>query len=227
MKNELNGREKTQSPVKRPLEQELARHSSELIGRACLVRLHDPIDDALEPLGPLFEARLALERRLEVVLEPSDELRVAAAHPRSLQCTRSSSNQFKRMIAKRVATYLLLDVVKVDAVQIGQHLVDLGRVVQHGPGGLSQVVQRGVAPQGLREGVHRRHLTEKQDRSARRHLTSLRKPSTLTLIMSSGHPFMADRSQFSSPLAKLRMACVRVPGMGRSTSGMSTSTRFW
>ena len=34
-------------------------------------------------------------------------------------------------------------------------------------------------------------------------------------------------SQLSKLLAKLRIACVRVPGIGLSTSGMRKSTMHW
>lgn len=46
-----------------------------------------------------------------------------------------------------------LDVGKVDAVEVRQHLVDLGRVLEDGAGRLGQVVQTGVAAQGLGERV--------------------------------------------------------------------------
>jgi hypothetical protein len=59
---------------------------------------------------------------------------------------------------KSSGCYLLLDVVEIDAVEIGQHLSDLRRIVQDGTGRLGQMVQGSVAPQGLRKGVDSRHL---------------------------------------------------------------------
>lgn len=45
-----------------------------------------------------------------------------------------------------------LDVGEVNAVEVAEHLADLGRVLEHGSRCLCQVVQGCVAPQGLREG---------------------------------------------------------------------------
>ena len=54
-----------------------------------------------------------------------------------------------------------LHVGEVDAVQVGQHLVDLRHVVQHGSRRLSEVVQRRVATQRLRKSRHGRQLRDK------------------------------------------------------------------
>ena len=51
-----------------------------------------------------------------------------------------------------------LHVGKVHPVEVGQHLVDLGGVLQHGSSCLGQVVQRRVPAQGLRKRRHYRHL---------------------------------------------------------------------
>jgi len=42
-----------------------------------------------------------------------------------------------------------LDVSEVDAVQVGEHLVDLGRVLEDSAGCLGEMVQTGVATQCL------------------------------------------------------------------------------
>lgn len=51
-----------------------------------------------------------------------------------------------------------LDVGKVHPVEVGEHLVDLGGVLEDGPGRLGQVVQAGVASQSLSEGTDHGHL---------------------------------------------------------------------
>ena len=56
-------------------------------------------------------------------------------------------------------SHLLLDVVKIDAIEIGQHLSDLRWIVQNGTGRLGQMIQGSVASQGLRKGVNSRHLS--------------------------------------------------------------------
>lgn len=51
-----------------------------------------------------------------------------------------------------------LDIGKVHSVEVGEHLTDLGGVLQHGPGGLGEVVEGGVATEGLGEGHYRADL---------------------------------------------------------------------
>lgn len=46
-----------------------------------------------------------------------------------------------------------LDVRKVDAVEVGQHLVDLSRVLEDGACCLGEVVQAGVAAQRLSKSI--------------------------------------------------------------------------
>lgn len=60
-----------------------------------------------------------------------------------------------------------LDVGKVDAVEVREHLVDLGCVLEDGAGCLGQMVQTGVAAQGLGEGVGRRDLQERKGQKGR------------------------------------------------------------
>lgn len=54
---------------------------------------------------------------------------------------------------------LYLDVGKVHPVEVGEHLVDLGGVLEDGPGRLGQVVQAGVASQSLSKGTDHGHLS--------------------------------------------------------------------
>lgn len=56
-----------------------------------------------------------------------------------------------------------LYVSEIDPVEVREHLVDLGRVLQDRAGGLSQVVQAGVAPQCLGEGAYTHHLMEREE----------------------------------------------------------------
>ena len=42
-----------------------------------------------------------------------------------------------------------LDIGKVHSVEVCQHLTDLRGILQHGPGSLGQVVQRGITTQSL------------------------------------------------------------------------------
>ena len=100
------------------------------------MRLQAAVDDALQPQRPPLEPALLLERLLELALEVEDQTGVALAHPRGL----------------------LLHVGKVDAVQVAQHLTDVGPVLQHGPRRLRQVVEPSVPPQGLRQRLDRRHF---------------------------------------------------------------------
>ena len=61
-----------------------------------------------------------------------------------------------------VAAHLFLDIVEIDAVEIREHLTNLGRIVQDCTSCLSQMIQGSVASQGLRESVnggHLQHLT--------------------------------------------------------------------
>ena len=51
-----------------------------------------------------------------------------------------------------------LDVGEVDAVEVAEHLRDLGAVLQHGARRLRQVVEGGVAAQRLRQGARGRQL---------------------------------------------------------------------
>lgn len=51
-----------------------------------------------------------------------------------------------------------LDVGKVHPVEVGEHLVDLGGVLEDGPGRLGQVVQAGVASQSLSKRADHGHL---------------------------------------------------------------------
>ena len=50
---------------------------------------------------------------------------------------------------------------------------------------------------------------------------------TLALMRLEEYPCILPESQPSRLLAKFRMACVSVPGMGLSTSGMRKSTMHW
>jgi hypothetical protein len=50
---------------------------------------------------------------------------------------------------------------------------------------------------------------------------------TLALMRLEEYPCILPDSQPSRLLAKFRMACVSVPGMGLSTSGMRKSTMHW
>lgn len=81
-------------------------------------------------------AYLGLESVFEIQFEPGGEGLVALAHPRRL----------------------LLDVGEIDPVQIVDHLVDLSRVLEDGPGGLCQMIEGGVSPQCLRESNYRSNL---------------------------------------------------------------------
>lgn len=56
-----------------------------------------------------------------------------------------------------------LDVGKVDAVEVGQHLIDLSRVLEDSTGCLGQVVQTGVAAQGLSKSIGWCDLREEED----------------------------------------------------------------
>ena len=56
-----------------------------------------------------------------------------------------------------VDAYLYIS--KVDTVEVCEHLVDLGGVLQHGAGRLGQVVQGGVATQGLGKSTDSSQLT--------------------------------------------------------------------
>ena len=56
-----------------------------------------------------------------------------------------------------------LYVGEVDAVEVAEHLIDLGGVLQHGAGRLGQVVQRGVPTQGLSKCTHHRCLQHIQE----------------------------------------------------------------
>jgi hypothetical protein len=137
-------------------------------------------------------------------------------------------------------SHLLLDIVKIDAIEIGQHLSDLRWIVQNGTGRLGQMIQGSVASQGLRKGVDSRHLSNTHKikmGETRKNVTHFQDlicfvffflfiSETLTMMISSGQPFMAVKSQFSNDLAKLRMELVNDPGISLRTSGMSTSTRF-
>jgi hypothetical protein len=120
----------TNAPVEAPLEEELARCLRET-GFA-FVGLEGALHDVLQPGGPLLERVLLLQGQLEVVLEAGDDLVVALAHPGGL----------------------LAHAVEVDAVQVGQHLGDLGAVVEDRPRRLSQVVEGGVASQARTERRH-------------------------------------------------------------------------
>ena len=51
-----------------------------------------------------------------------------------------------------------LHIGKVHAVEVAEHLVDLGGVLQHCPGRLRQMVEGRVPPQGLRKGTHHTDL---------------------------------------------------------------------
>lgn len=45
-----------------------------------------------------------------------------------------------------------LHVGKIHSVEVGEHLADLGGILQHSPGCLCEVVEGGVATEGLGEG---------------------------------------------------------------------------
>lgn len=51
-----------------------------------------------------------------------------------------------------------LHIGKVHAVEVAEHLVDLGGVLQHCPGRLCQMVEGRVPPKGLRKGTHHTDL---------------------------------------------------------------------
>lgn len=57
-----------------------------------------------------------------------------------------------------MAKHTNLDISKVHPVEVGQHLVDLGGVLEDGAGRLGQVVQTGVTSERLGEGADHRHL---------------------------------------------------------------------
>lgn len=54
-----------------------------------------------------------------------------------------------------------LHVGKVHAVEVAEHLVDLGSVLKYGPGRLCQVIEGCVSPQRLGEGAHHADLWPK------------------------------------------------------------------
>jgi len=56
-----------------------------------------------------------------------------------------------------------LHVGEIHTVEVGEHLVDLGCVLQDGAGRLGQVVQAGVAAQRLGEGADAHHLTQREE----------------------------------------------------------------
>jgi len=70
------------SPVERPLEEELAS----CLGEVCtaLVRLEDLVDDTLQPDSPLLEGVLGLQGLLEVLLQLLDRAVLALTHPAGL-----------------------------------------------------------------------------------------------------------------------------------------------
>lgn len=49
-------------------------------------------------------------------------------------------------MTQKKATISYLHVSEINPIEIAEHLVDLGRVLQHRPGGLGQVVQGRVSP---------------------------------------------------------------------------------
>ena len=55
-----------------------------------------------------------------------------------------------------------LHVGEVHAVEVAEHLVDLRRVLQHGPRRLRQVVQGRVATQRLSKGTYSSNLARRQ-----------------------------------------------------------------
>ena len=67
------------------------------------------------------------------------------------------------LTASYVCVCVYLDVGKVDAVEVGQHLTDLRGVLENGASCLRQMVERCVATQRLREGHHRAHLAGEEE----------------------------------------------------------------
>lgn len=57
-----------------------------------------------------------------------------------------------------VEKHTYLDISKVHPVEVGQHLVDLGGVLEDSAGRLGQVVQTGVTSERLGKGADHRHL---------------------------------------------------------------------
>ena len=117
--------------VEAPAEEELPRRRHVVLARP-RPRPQHRVRHALQPARPALQAGLLVQRRLEALLEPGDGGEVAAAHPAGL----------------------LLHVGEVDPVEVGQHLADLLLVLKHGARSLGQVVQAGVATQGLGEAAH-------------------------------------------------------------------------
>lgn len=123
------------SPVEGPVEQE-GLGGPWQGGWVALIGFERLRDDGIQPGGPLLQRVLLLQGGLEVLLQPLHHAVLALAHPGRL----------------------LLHVVEVDPVEVREHLVNLGRVVQDGARGLRQVIEAGVAAQGLGEGVDAHHL---------------------------------------------------------------------
>lgn len=64
---------------------------------------------------------------------------------------------------RQIQTAALADlyISEVHPIEVGEHLIDLSRVLEDGTGGLGQVVQAGVAAQSLGEGAYAHYLKEK------------------------------------------------------------------
>ncbi len=129
-----------------------------------------------------------------------------------------------RMDATKLKTYLHIG--KVNPVEIAEHLVDLGGVLQDRTGRLRQMIQRRVSAEGLSKGTNSGYLRKRGwpfwnwDFYTRQNLSlsaCLDKTTgnihTLTLvwIIVWGMLLMALVSQPSRLLAKLRMAWVKAP----------------
>ncbi len=129
-----------------------------------------------------------------------------------------------RMDATKLKTYLHIG--KVNPVEIAEHLVDLGGVLQDRTGRLRQMIQRRVSAEGLSKGTNSGYLRKRGwpfwncDFYSRQRLSlsaCLDKTTgnihTLTLvwIIVWGMLLMALVSQPSRLLAKLRMAWVKAP----------------
>lgn len=148
-------------PVEGPLEQELAGGFGE--AGAPLVRLQDLRNHVVQPGGPLVQGALLLQGHLEVLLQTLDHALVTLADPRRLLLLDKPrvGQRGAAAAAEPPGGGAYLYVGEVHPVEVREHLVDLGGVLQNGAGRLGQVVQTGVTPQSLGERTDHRHLTRK------------------------------------------------------------------
>lgn len=136
-----------------------------------LVGLERLRDDAVQPGSPLLQRLLLLQSHLEVLLQPLHHAVLTLTHPGRLllkgtaervgTCSLRLKRQRTRTDGEEGDGSTNLYVSEIDPVEVREHLVDLGRVLQDRAGGLSQVVQASVAPQCLGEGAYTHHLMER------------------------------------------------------------------